>query len=348
MTEGARVTQESPTYNRRPLIAWLAPVAAFVLLVGGGWFLIWYLRGSSVDNTLSLPDDASTALAISTASHRPQPPLSIKGKGTIARRTDGWSIAALPFKLVMRVNGGAADSVRLQVDTDAAYTGDDLKLISLVGRLMYNPYVQRRTGVSQEMIQKLRDQVGYSAFELDLPLANDGQRQVTDLWVKYITAADHTARQQTGATLLDAVRAAGQQALAANQSYLSKVAATARTLVPQDQEERFLAAEKAPPARAATRKATIAKTPAKRVAASPSAVAPTKAPAAAVATPKVQPIPAATTTPANVAATPVPKVPPSPMPIASIASPGTAVGSTTRPSPTTRPLAASTGPSPSR
>ncbi len=241
------------------LLVWLAPVAALLLIVGGGGALVWYWRGVSTPEGITLSPSLTAAINSPGGMSRTAiPPLQIAGKGSIIQFGVGasWNVTSGPFQmLIERPNGGTDFDYRYTVRRDQAFTGADLQLTTLAVQLMYNPLTQRQSGAPRSLVQQLRDKLGSDLLTPTLKISDADAQPLQNDWTDYLLAIDDATRQTSGTKLLDALDAAGQETLVDNRASFDAIVARIRELIPADKEALY---------RANIHKATVRPLPASR------------------------------------------------------------------------------------
>jgi hypothetical protein len=258
--------------TKQTVFAWLGPILTFALLAGITWFLVWYWRGTTPSEaTLTAEaraaEDASQPPPVAPKPRGPVgltvPPLNIPGKGYIrtqSRTAAGatWGVFASTGQMagayLMTVSQPANSTDFLfsySVKADAAYTGDDLQLISLAKQLVINPLDRMHSGVATDVVQQLSTQFagGSGLYYPPMKMADADAQEVQGLWKQYSTStgATHTA---IGTSLLDALSVAGAKSLPANRELLAGTIVQVRKIIPADKEAAYLQgiqAAKAPP-----------------------------------------------------------------------------------------------------
>jgi hypothetical protein len=245
--------------------AWIAPIVAFLLLVGVAWFLVWYWQGgASAANNL----DPETRKALANGQIQPGvrqrpvipgqprngtaaqqqfiPSLQILGKGVIVPRvvnnTLGWVANSGPYQVQIKPVG-ADYQFTLAVKQESAFTGADLDFMQFITQLAMNPIIEQQTHVSQDVIQKIlaSSDNGAQLIWPTLTISASDLPAIKNLWLQYVklNTAHDAAHQAVGGKLLDAVAAAGKNALPANKDSLAKRVALAHQFVPPDLEAQF-------------------------------------------------------------------------------------------------------------
>jgi hypothetical protein len=238
------MTQTQST--KTSIVAWIGPIAAFVLLIGGGWFLVWFWHGVDTSGTVMLSPETTAALMSGTPGAVPPaaviPPLDIPDKGSIIQLGVGnsWDVNAGPFR--MRVDQGASPSsyqLSFSVHRNEVFHGDDLKLAALAVQLMFNPPVQRQSGITPEVVQHLRDTFGRNLNNPELKVADPDVQNLSNLWAKYMSAGAGPNQQDAGAKLLDGLLAVGPKALAENQGQFNDMIKSLHQIIPADMEKTY-------------------------------------------------------------------------------------------------------------
>jgi len=237
------ISQPSKISWQSVVAAWAAPLLAFLLLGGGGWFLIWLWLGESGS---SRAVDVETAAALAASGYvrgEPIPPLRLpNGNGIVSFGFQGsWIVRNGTFQMQISMVTGAIDfQYRYVTRTSDAYSGEDLQLANLAMQLSSNPLAQRKSGASQQLIRQLKDK-GY-ARDLSAPplqLSNRQKQRLQELWARYVLAGDASSRQAAGTKLIDTFGELAKDAVKDNRSAWDATLAAVRDLIPPDQESEY-------------------------------------------------------------------------------------------------------------
>ncbi|MDP9175775.1 MAG: hypothetical protein M3O30_18190 [Planctomycetota bacterium] len=275
--------------NTKQQFAWIAPVIAFLMLLGIGWFLTWYWQGGLSAGSDSMSAETKAALANGQISpgmnNRPanqfgykfSPSINIFGKGSIqpdmVNGEVDWGIFVGPFRTRVKLQNattGAYD-FSLFARRETAFTGSDLQYVQLLTQLALNPITQQQARVPSKTVQDLVSvsSGGFKFIWPELTLSPTDSQAISDAWHRYISVADANQHTTLATKIFETVTAAGQHALAASQNRLGAQVAAFRQIVSIDAEAQFRdaikqaqAARAIPSRRKADAPNSVVKTPA--------------------------------------------------------------------------------------